>query len=447
VSAPKPIVEIRDFAHGGEGVGKAVEGDEQRVWFVEGALPGERVRVEIVAEHKRWLRGHTVEIVAAAPERVEPPCPIADRCGGCGWQHVDASAQARFKVGIVAGQLRRVPGVDKLEIKAVPSPEALGYRRRARVHYRRDPEVEGGLVLGFYGHHSHEIVDNRTCIVLEPALDWAMQRLREWVEFLPESGTVHGLSNGVEVVLGLPGVRHTAAFEAAIRTVVDASIAAAEAAPLGELPVLVGVQLRGGRDRVGVGRTWLELDGDGPTPPVLQGPFTFSQAQAPQNAALIDHVVAMARPAERKVLELHAGVGNFSRALARSAKRVWTVDGDREAVANLQRTAERWGLAINAKRGQAEKLLAKLAAGDRHYEVVVCDPPRPGIGVQAARDLIKVASERIVYVSCDPATLARDLMEMLGEGSPFRLEDLRVFDMMPMTPEVEVVATLTRAPK
>ena len=241
--------------------------------------------------------------------------------------------------------------------------------------------------------------------MLDPPLDWAIQQIRRWVEFLPESGEVHGLSNGVEVVLGLPSVRHEPALEVAIREVIDASIAAAEGRPEGEVPVLVGVQLRGGRERVGVGRTWLELDGDGATPPVVQGPFTFSQAQAAQNAALIDHVVAMAGPGDRRVLELHAGVGNFTRALARSARRVWTVDGDREAVANLQRTVERWGLSVNAKRGQAEKLLGKLAAGERHYDVVVCDPPRSGIGEQAARDLLAVARERIVYVSCDPGDL------------------------------------------
>jgi 23S rRNA (uracil1939-C5)-methyltransferase len=155
-------------------------------------------------------------------------------------------------------------------------------------------------------------------------------------------------------------------------------------------------------------------------------------------------VVAMARPAERRVLELHAGVGNFTRALARSAKRVWTVDGDREAVANLQRTVERCGLSVNVKRGQAETVLHKLAAGERPYDVVVCDPPRAGIGEQAASDLLAVARERIVYVSCDPATLARDLAVLLAPGSPFSLVDLRVFDMMPMTAEVEVVATLQK---
>jgi 23S rRNA (uracil1939-C5)-methyltransferase len=430
------IVELRDLAHGGAGVGRAVDSDESRVWFVEGALPGERVRTSLDAEHKRWLRGHVLEVLTPAPERVQPPCPIADRCGGCDWQHVDPAAQARFKAQIVAGQLRRIPGVGNRELAVVPSPKPLGYRRRARVHYRRDEASEGGLVLGFFGHRSHEIVDNRRCIVLDPTLDWAIQQLRRWVSYLPEQGTVHGLSNGTEVVLGLPGARHSAEFEVAIRELIDRSE--------GESPTLVGVQLRGGRERVGVGRTWLELDGHGPTPPVVQGPFTFSQAQSEQNAALVEHVVAMARPAERRVLELHAGVGNFTRALARSAKRVWTVDGDREAVANLQRTVERWGLSVNVKRGQAETVLAKLAAGGRHYDIVVCDPPRSGLGEQASRDLLGVARERIVYVSCDPATLARDLAILLAEGSPFALADLRVFDMMPMTAEVEVVATLAR---
>jgi 23S rRNA (uracil1939-C5)-methyltransferase len=275
--------------------------------------------------------------------------------------------------------------------------------------------------------------------VLDPALDWALQQLRGWVRFLPQEGSVHGLSNGKQVVLGLPGVRHDPELEALVRTLIEAG--SAEDHPG---PSLLGVQLRAGRERIGIGQTSLELDGDGPTPPVVQGPFTFSQGQSEQNAALVRHVVEQAKAVDRRVLELHAGVGNFTRLLARAAKRVWTVDEDREAVANLQRTVELWGLSVNVKRGQADRVLAKLAAGERTYDVVVCDPPRAGIGVDAARDLIRVARERIVYVSCDPATLARDLAVMLGEGSPFELVDLRAFDMMPMTAEVEVVATLAR---
>jgi 23S rRNA (uracil1939-C5)-methyltransferase len=431
------IVDVRDLAHGGAGVGSAVTeiGDDAdaRVWFVEGALPGERVRARVVTEHKRWIAGDMIELQVAGPDRVTPPCPLATRCGGCNWQHVDASAQARLKAGIVDNQLRRL-GIRAATV--VASPKALGYRRRARVHYRKEGDT---LTLGFFAQRSHEIVDAQTCPVLEPALDWALQQLRGWARFLPEEGSVHGLTNGKQVVLGLPGVRPDPEFEALVRALIEAGSAEDH-----EGPSLLGVQLRGNRERVGIGQTSLELDGDGPTPPVVQGPFTFSQGQSEQNAALVRHVVEQAKATDRRVLELHAGVGNFTRLLARVAKRVWTVDDDREAVANLQRMAEFWGLPVNVKRGQADRVLAKLAAGERTYDVVICDPPRAGIGVNAARDLIRVARERIVYVSCDPATLARDLAVMLGEGSPFELVDLRMFDMMPMTAEIEVVATLAR---
>ncbi|EDM77365.1 RNA methyltransferase [Plesiocystis pacifica SIR-1] len=446
MEAVELTVRIHDLAHGGAGVGRpesetgTPEGEaETRVCFVDGALPGERVRMRVDTENKRWLRGHCVEVLEAAPERSEAPCALADRCGGCGWQHVEASAQAKLKAKIVEGQLRRLPVV---VAESLPSPSPLGYRRRARVHYRK---TAAGLELGFYGQRSHAIVDCATCPVLDPALDWAVQQVRAWAQWLPERGEVVGLSNGSEVVLGLPGVRHDPELEAAIRAVLGEPKDGEDSEESKE-PVLLGVQLRGGRERVGVGRTHLELDGDGPTPPVSQGPFTFSQAQAAQNRNLVEHVAARVRESGRdaRVLELHAGVGNFSRVLARSAKAVWAVDGDREAIANLQRTAERWGLRINAKRGQAERLLAKLATSGRRYDVVVLDPPRSGIGEAAARDLLSVVRDRVVYVSCDPATLARDLAVLLAEGSGLELADLRVFDMMPMTPEVEVVATLNR---
>ena len=435
------IVEIRDLAHGGTGVGSEIgEHADTRVWFVEGALPGERVRASVVAEHKRFITGQMVELLVPGPARATAPCPLADRCGGCNWQHVAASAQAELKGKIVDNQLRRL-GVRAA--KVVASPKALGYRRRARVHYQHDGTT---LSLGFYAQRSHEIVDAQTCPVLDPALDWAFRQLRSWVPFLPETGTAHGLTDGMQVVLGLPGVRHQAEFEASVRALIESSSATGSGVGPGVGPSLIGVQLRAGRERIGIGQTWLELDGSGPTPAVVQGPFTFSQGQTEQNAALVKHVVDMATGyrSERRVLELHAGVGNFTRGLARAAKRVWAVEGDRETVANLQRAVERWGLPVNVKRGQAERVLSKLAAGERPYDVVVCDPPRAGIGVEAARDLIRVARERIVYVSCDPATLARDLAAMLGKDSPFELIDLRVFDMMPMTSEIEVVASLAR---
>ncbi len=427
------FVLVRDLAHGGEGIGRSEDPEETRVWFVEGALPGERVEVALDQDNKRWLRGHVVEVLERSSQRVEPACPLASRCGGCSWQHVDPAAQAELKRGIVASQLRKL----EVEISpARPSPNPLGYRRRARLHYRKtDPQT---IELGFFGHHSHAIVDHTSCPVLATTLDWGLQRLREWVKWLPADGEVLALCNEHEVVLGLPGVRHSQDLEDAIRATIERSERSEAPGPR-----LLGVQLRGGREHVGVGRTALELDGKGTLPPVVQGPFTFSQAQREQNEALVEHVLMMARASDTRVLELHAGVGNFTRALAREAKRVWTVDSDREAVNGLQRLVERERLPIVAKRGKVERLLANLAeAGEQRYDVVVLDPPRAGIGEESARHLAQVAQQRIVYVSCDPATLARDLAVLVEHG--FALVDVTTFDMMPMTAEVETVATLVR---
>ena len=174
-------VAIHDLAHGGEGVGKIVdvELDEPRVCFIAGALPGEQVRAKIDREHKRWLRGHSLEVLEPTAQRVTPPCALADRCGGCSWQHVDAAAQAGLKAGIVENQLRRLPVPSPT---LAPSPRALAYRRRARMHYQVERAGKGApsLALGFFGQRSHEVVDAPSCAVLDPALDWALQQLRAW---------------------------------------------------------------------------------------------------------------------------------------------------------------------------------------------------------------------------------------------------------------------------
>jgi 23S rRNA (uracil1939-C5)-methyltransferase len=143
------------------------------------------------------------------------------------------------------------------------------------------------------------------------------------------------------------------------------------------------------------------------------------------------------------VLELFAGSGNLTRRLALEAKRVWTIEQSREAANTLRDLASKHGLAIKARHGSSERTISRLAAKGETYDVVVLDPPRRGLGEAASRELARVATSRVVYVSCDPSTLARDARVLVRTG--FRLEDLRVFDMMPMTSEVEAVATLVRS--
>ncbi|MEM7158392.1 MAG: RsmD family RNA methyltransferase [Myxococcota bacterium] len=416
-------VQIRGFSHGGEGVGQDGDG---LTWFVPGAVPGEEVEVEPGRRKARWARGRLVEVIEAGPDRVAPPCGLAIRCGGCDWQHVAADRQAEHKRAIVAGQLRAlVADESQVRLHEVRSP-SLGYRRRARAHYVK----EGGeLRLGFFAPRSREVVDAPQCPVLRPELERSLAKVRALEPHMPASGEILGLSDGRHVSLALPGVRPDERVLQAGRAVLDDE--------------LVGLMFRGGRRSGSVGTPFLGLDGGDGLEPMPANPFVFSQANAVVNRALVRHVVLAARADGKRVLELYAGAGNLSRALARSARRVWTLDDDREAARLLQELAEEKRLAIKAKHGSAPNLVGRLAGGETRYDVVVVDPPRSGMGKEMSAHVARVATERVVYVSCDPATLARDLEVLVQKG--LRIIDVTVFDMMPMTAQVEVVATLARA--
>lgn len=408
-------ITITGIAHGGEGVGR---GADQRVVFVDGALPGETVSVRVTEQKKRFARGHVLEVIEPAPGRVEPPCPVHAECGGCRWQYAAPSLQLELKRRIVAEQLGlRVAA-------AVASPSSTGYRRRARMHYVRYGEE---LSLGFFGRASKAPVDHERCLVLDDPLNHAFAQVRRLAGILPDRGEVLGLSDGTTAILGLPGVRPDEQHEAQCRAVLD--------------DVVVGITLRGGRQRAAVGRATLEIDGRSEIG-IVATPFSFAQAQSAQNEALVNHVVQACGARGKRVVELFAGSGNFTRSLARQATRVFTCDDDREAVAALRDLAERAELPINAKLGKAQTFATKLSQHDRRYDVVLCDPPRAGLGLGLAATVAELAAERIVYVSCDPATLSRDIGVITERG--FAVRNVTVFDLMPMTPEVETVVVFER---
>lgn len=415
-------IRIHGLAHGGAGVGRPAQG-EGPTWFVDGALPGELVEAEPEHHAKRWIRGHLLRVLEPSPSRVVPPCPLADVCGGCAWQHVDPATQGALKRDMLADQLRRVVDPDVVQVRYQGPPKV--YRRRARMHYEKE---NGALVLGFTASRSRRVIDVPQCPVLVESLDQGLQRVRAIAPLLPDRGEVLGLTDGKHTVLGLPGVRPQPELLSALTGLLD--------------DTLVGIEVRGGRQREVVGRRLLEIDGDAGLAPVKASAFVFTQAQAAGNRALTVHVGAAARADGRRVLELFAGAGNFTRVLAKTAQRVWASDSDREAVELLRMMADNHGLPINAKKQSAAPLLAKLAGAKIGYDVVVLDPPRAGLGADATANLCKVTQERIIYVSCDPATLARDLAVARDRGLFIR--DVSVFDLMPMTPQVEIVATLVR---
>ncbi|HXU72903.1 MAG TPA: TRAM domain-containing protein [Polyangia bacterium] len=390
---------LDSLAFGGEAVGR---GDDGRVVFVAGGAPGDRVVARVVEDKRTFVRAELMRVVAAGEARVTPPCPIVERCGGCPWQHVADEAQRAAKQAIVARALGKLGA--RVEPLAA-APAALGYRTRARMTAR------GGAV-GFAGRRSHEIVDVERCLALDPALDAAMQAARRACGALVgEEGTIAGLvgDGGVEIAL--------ASGAGADRARLSAAAAA-----------LVG--------QAGIARVTV----DDPSAPAAG----FAQANAAQNETLRRLVREAARADGLGVLELYAGDGNFTRDLAAAAKSGVAVEGDRPAAARLRerlRGHSSWQ-ALGEPAVRAVERLARARGDEARFDVVVLDPPRAGAAELVAL-LPSLSPARIVYVSCDPMTLARDLAALAKLGYATRVA--WPVDMMPQTWHVEVVALVERA--
>jgi tRNA/tmRNA/rRNA uracil-C5-methylase (TrmA/RlmC/RlmD family) len=374
---------IEALAAGGDGVAHTAEG---RVVFVPRTAPGDRVRARITALHPRYARAELEAVLEASPARVAPACAVFGECGGCAWQHVDYPVQCEAKRRIAEDALRRVgklalPG--PIAFHASPAPYA--YRARARVL------VEAGRV-GYRRAHSRELCAVSRCPVLT---ERAEARLAALAAAPPARGGEWEIASAGEVVrahaAGGPGPP------------IELDVGAAK------LRVSAGV---------------------------------FFQANPGLHAVLLD---AVARAAGRGAvaLELHAGCGFFTLALARAFERVVAVESDAAAVADLRHNLARAGArGVEVVPERLETALADPRLAALRPDAVVLDPPRTGLPRGAAAALCALAPARIAYLSCDPATLARDLAALAGGG--YELEAVEAFDLFPQTPHVEVLATLRR---
>ncbi|MDX2087288.1 MAG: TRAM domain-containing protein [Kofleriaceae bacterium] len=381
-------LEVTSLAAGGDGVARDEAG---RVTFVPRTAPGDRVRARLVQATKSFARGEVVELLAASPARVAPPCPHFERgCGGCTWQHLLRSEQLAAKQAVVAGALRKLPGLTVHPI-ANPAPD-LGWRRRARFH------VVGGKV-GLYQEGTHRVLHLDHCPQLDPRLDGVLAQVAAASPPDGELALLLGHRGDAAVGVGKP-------WRGAERLVGKAAIAGVIA----------------GTDRHG--EPVLEVE-----PGLWGGPWDFAQASTAGNAALIARTRAAVGKGPGRLLELYAGAGNLTRGLVEDG---WTV-----TASDMMAPAK--PLATEYLAGPAASVLPTLAGP---YDAIVLDPPRAG-AAEAIDDIIRLAPPSIVYVSCDPATLARDAGRLADAG--YRATDAWPIDLMPQTAHVEVVLRLQRA--
>jgi 23S rRNA (uracil1939-C5)-methyltransferase len=420
----KQRLSIERLANDGRGIG-FVDG---RTWFVMGSLAGEEVEARVLNAHGKVVEARTERVFQASPLRRPAPCPHFGRCGGCSTQHMPHAEQLALKQRMLAEQLSRIAGVEPQEWAAPLTGEEFAYRRRARVAVRWDVRTKR-LDVGFRAAASQDIIAIEQCPVLVQALQPIMTALAPMLRRLskPQAlGHVELFSGSATAVL----LRHTA--------------------PLPENDLAILRSFCETHDA----QLWLHGEGEPqPVDPCAQlgyrlapwnlslayRPGDFVQVNAQVNTAMIEQALAWLAPgADERVLDLFCGLGNFALPLARMTREVVAVEGVDAMVQRATANAASNGLG-NVKFYQADlsQSLDKAAWVAEGFAAVLLDPPRDG-AFEAVGRLKSLGAQRVLYVSCNPATLARDTVELIRQG--YRLKRAGILDMFPQTAHVEAMA-------
>lgn len=403
-------VRILRLAAGGDGIGRLPDG---RAVFVPRTAPGDLVELATVREHRRFARARVGRLIETSPDRTEPRCPhyVADECGGCQLQHLAIAPQRTARRGFVGDALRRLGKLDVDDPPLVNSPRDYDYRTKITLAVSSD-----GRQIGLHPYDRAErVFDLRWCHITVPALMSLWEALRSLRSLLPPR------LERIVLRLDREGGRH-----------VVLQVKAGEAWPGGRR---LGEEL----DRRGSPATiWWQPEG-GASRAVAGSdeafPATVFEQVHPEmgDAVRAFALEALGEVEGRTVWDLYAGIGETTALLVAAGARVESVESDARAVAE----AESRGPAARRLAGRVEDLLDQL----RRPELVVTNPPRTGMDQRVTAVLELQAPRRVVYISCDPATLARDLTRMPG----YRVALVQAFDLFPQTAHVETVTVLERA--
>jgi 23S rRNA (uracil1939-C5)-methyltransferase len=460
-------VTIDDLAYGGEGVGRA----DGYVVFVPGGVPGDTVRVRLTQARARFGRGTIESIERPSPDRVEAPCPYFGHCGGCRLQHLRYEAQLSLKTKQVTDCLQRLGGVGAFEMRPIlPAPEIYGYRNKMEFTVARadagervvpkgrrlEPAAgDGGPVVGLHEADRYDaVLDIERCLLQSDRMNALLDEARRFIAerhltvYNQESGEGllrflmlrEGRGTGeamINIVTSAPSVPELEPLVGRVQArVPEASSIVLNVNPK-KASVAVGVEehLLGGRDHIRESLGGLTFQ-------VSAG--SFFQTNTAQAERLFGLVLdAAALTGEETVLDLYSGTGAISLLLARRCRRVFGIEVAPAAVADAVRNAEINGITnCTFLAGEVRFVLPELISRGVSADVAVCDPPRAGFHPKALAALATLAPARIVYVSCNPATLARDVGDLARSG--YRVEWVQPVDMFPHTPHIEVVAHLTR---
>ena len=423
-------VAIDVLAYGGAGVGRS----EGRAVFVPYTAPGDVVSCQVLRSKPRMLWAESEELRVEAPERVQPPCPLFGVCGGCHWQYLTYESQLSWKERLFADMLARHAKVpENVFAPIVPSPVSFGYRQRMQFKCHAAPS---GLCIGFYRGQSHFVVDAPQCLLAAPAINEALALLRACLADFAQTNRI-------------PQIDISCDEEGALR--VTAHFLSEDSAALERhlKPLALehgwGLFLQCGRNETrhhvcGPSDLAIRPLEDAHPLRLAYPAGSFAQINAAQNRRLVAELLeTSALRGGETVLDLFCGVGNLTLPLALRARRVVGVEGVEPAVAAARENARANGIA-NAEFVAADANGA-FPLNVSKVDVAVLDPPREG-AAGAVKRLLELRPERICYVSCDPSTLARDLVPLQHGG--YEVVRARAFDFFPQTFHIEGLVVLRR---
>jgi len=417
-------IKIDSLAYGPYGVGRR----EGQVILTPLTAPGDEAEVRIVEQKQNYAVAELLRLIQPSPIRQSPPCPYFTECGGCPWQHIRYESQLAAKEKNVVDALKRIGKLDKFQlIPILPSPQEYHYRRRIRLHAH-------GEKLGFHRAFSHDLIEIDSCIIADPKVERHIIVAREWLGELKTSVReieIVGSDENERIILaGKVEGDFALDDDGACSRFLDAH---------GEMLGLI-LFGRGWRRSWGQGTMTansesglkLEIDGE-----------VFTQVNRQGNHRLVGELLQWGEFHDQdRILELYCGAGNFTFPMAQRTKEVVAVDNAPRAIEN-GKTNSRTNQLTNIRwhRSSVPQLIKQMRNKGEKFSKIVLNPPRSGAkGLE--EDLASLGAQKILYVSCNPPTLARDLAALSKKG--YRLSRVQPFDLFPHTFHVETLAEVVR---
>lgn len=443
-------IDITGMTHEGIGVGR-IEGFAV---FVQGAIDDERVRAKVIKVQKSYAVARVIEFIEKSPQRTEPFCPVYKRCGGCSLQHMTYEKTLEFKRQVVIDNLTRIGGFSETKVNgALGMDNPHNYRNKAQYPLGMG---KNGPIAGFFARRSHEIIDTPVCGIQHSLSDKAKDIVLGFVKALNipvyDESTEKGLIRHV--------VTKTAFGTGEIMVIIVATRP--------EIPKVNKLIYRLKRDIPGLASIILNVNSKpgnivlGEQNIVLFGkdtiedkledlsfeisPLSFYQVNSIQTQVLYNKAIEYANLTEdENVYDLYCGIGTITLFAARKANMVIGIESVSETVEAAKRNAAKNNINnVEFYAGEAEKIFPKLFAEGKKADVVFIDPPRKGCDEALLKALADMAPSRIVYVSCNPSTLARDLKYLCSTDAGYELREVQPVDMFPWTEHVETVVLMSR---